>query len=73
MHDEGGCALAECDCHELVGERRQAAAWPGRLAVDPPVEVNAVELVNGAGLPLYASLSYDHASGTLTIRTGVLS
>lgn len=72
MHNEGGCALAECSCHELVGEVRRASAVPGRLTVSPPCEVHSVELMNEVGQPIYASLSYDNATGCLTVTTGRL-
>jgi len=73
MHDEGGCALAECACHEAVGERHQAAAVPGTIRLDPPCEVHGLELVNGSGVPLYLTTSYDNATGVLTLTAGVLS
>lgn len=73
MHDEGGCALAECSCHEAVGATRQAAGVPAMLAVVPAVEVHALELVNNSGVPLYLTTSYDNTTGVLTLTAGVLS
>lgn len=74
MHDEGGCALAECFCHEAVGELTPAPRLLiGRTLVSPPVEVHGLELVNQTGLPLYLVTAYDHAAGCLTLTARVLS
>jgi hypothetical protein len=86
MHDEGGCALVECSCHEAVEPRfGDGSPLPcaDRMDDDDRPEplatamlVHAIELENLTGLAsLKLSVFARTVDGrtTLVVRVGVLS
>lgn len=86
MHDEGGCALAECSCHEAVAvparslgvEVKGSCAGEGCACGDlPAMFVHAIELENLTGLASLKMSAYARTASdgrtTLVLRVGVLS
>lgn len=85
MHDEGGCALAECSCHEAVAlparslgvEVKGSCAGEGCSCGDlPAMLVHAIELENLTGLASLRMSAYARTAAdrtTLVLRVGVAS
>lgn len=73
LHDEGGCSLAECSCHEAVAQE------PGRRSppMPLPATVDRVELRNRTGLAslkLTSTVEVDaRGRACLVVTVGVAS